>query len=390
MIKSLRVQDHESHVDSAFEFHPGLNVIHGTSNVGKSSALRALELVAYNEWPGGEDKKADKHGPVRVGAKNCTITVVTDRGTVVVKRGTGVNEWTTVTDSGTNNFVSPGQSQLNEVAEIMGLAVREIAGVKLRLNWASQRDRHFILDEIEGQSASPSLVAAVLDEIAGLSGCETLIRDLASDRLSHEQDVQKARGELTDLSAQLTVYASLDTKLKAANDANEKLTELKTAETKIAQLRSLADSRTKLIAKAKLLSDKLAKCVDVTKTDSVLLKLQQHADLVKTQNTLLSSRNTVLTTIASVKKRKLVDVLKCDRRLSAIQQASDTMRTLRSHVASRNILINNMSNLTAGVFRANSEEKTAADELSELISNTDTCPLLKKAWAPGCKTSLET
>ena len=52
MIKSLHIKNFQSHKDSLLEFSPGVNVLIGSSDTGKSSVWRALDLVINNRPTG--------------------------------------------------------------------------------------------------------------------------------------------------------------------------------------------------------------------------------------------------------------------------------------------------------------------------------------------------
>ena len=52
MIKSLKIENFQSHKDSYLEFSNGINIISGKSNNGKTAILRALNWVITNRPQG--------------------------------------------------------------------------------------------------------------------------------------------------------------------------------------------------------------------------------------------------------------------------------------------------------------------------------------------------
>jgi len=52
MIKTLEIKNFQSHRDTVIEFHPGVNVIQGSSRNGKSAILRSLNYVINNKPSG--------------------------------------------------------------------------------------------------------------------------------------------------------------------------------------------------------------------------------------------------------------------------------------------------------------------------------------------------
>lgn len=58
MLKQLKIRNFEAHRNTTLNFHPGVNVIIGESDQGKSTILRALEWILFND-PLGEDIKSN-------------------------------------------------------------------------------------------------------------------------------------------------------------------------------------------------------------------------------------------------------------------------------------------------------------------------------------------
>lgn len=65
MIKSIHLKNLQSHKDSLLEFHPGVNVIVGTTDSGKSAILRGFRLVALNK-PSGDGFRSHWGGDTEV------------------------------------------------------------------------------------------------------------------------------------------------------------------------------------------------------------------------------------------------------------------------------------------------------------------------------------
>lgn len=57
MISKLKIQNLQSHKDTSLDFHPGINVITGPTDVGKSAAFRALEDVVKNSLRGDRHRR---------------------------------------------------------------------------------------------------------------------------------------------------------------------------------------------------------------------------------------------------------------------------------------------------------------------------------------------
>ena len=207
MIKRLEIKNFENHEHTIFDdFSQGFNLICGQSDVGKSSAIRAIKLVAYNEF---------KPGMVRAGAKFCEVFLTTERGTVYAKRSKTINYWE-VTPNGKKKteYTSPGKAILDDVASIIGLNVVRLGEIELKANVMDQLEGHFMMAEIDGTAASGSLRAQIVDEISGISGIEQLIKDVSLDNLRLTKEIKN----LDDSNSELKQKLHDENELKAEAD----------------------------------------------------------------------------------------------------------------------------------------------------------------------------
>lgn len=79
MLKSLQLNNFQAHKNLKIEFPPGITVIKGPSDVGKSAVLRALRWLALNDMA-GEDF-------ITHGEDEVVVVLDTDRGKIVRRKG---------------------------------------------------------------------------------------------------------------------------------------------------------------------------------------------------------------------------------------------------------------------------------------------------------------
>lgn len=196
MIKHLEIWNFENHEHAVFDkFSPQFNLIFGDSNAGKTSVVRALKLIAFNEF---------NQGQVRIGSKFCEVECVTDKGKVHVKRGKNINEWI-VTPNGQapKPYESVGVQVLEDVEQILGLKIIKLGDIDIKANIMDQLESHFMMSEVDGKQATGSLRAQIVDEISGLSGIEQLIKEISLDNLRMSKEIKNLDEENGEIKTKL-------------------------------------------------------------------------------------------------------------------------------------------------------------------------------------------
>lgn len=217
MFKQLEIKDFENHEHTIIDFSDGLNLICGRSNTGKTAIIRALKLVCFNEF---------SPQSVRVGSNKCCVKLKTDKGFVQVERGPKINEWT-VERNGEEpiSFSKPGKQILPEVAEVTGLDVINLGERDIKPNIMDQLEGHFLLAEMEGQNVSGSFRAQVIDEISGLAGMESLIKEISLDATRLAKEIKAGEKRIKELSEQKHDESLIDKERETVDKAEAYLKE---------------------------------------------------------------------------------------------------------------------------------------------------------------------
>lgn len=191
MLKVIRIKNFESHEDTEIVFDSGFNVVVGDSDGGKSSLIRALDLVSTNNF----NRKS-----IRVGCKFCIVYLETDKGWVECRRGTSVNEWSClVFGEEVKEYKAVGVGVPSEVPLILGLGEKELCGLKEKPNFMFQLDKHYMLAEIDGKKATSNMVARLMDNAIGLGGMEDLIKHLATDMGKERRRQKDIEGQINSV-----------------------------------------------------------------------------------------------------------------------------------------------------------------------------------------------
>lgn len=214
-IEKVTIKGFQSHIDSTFQLSPGLTVITGPSDAGKTAIVRALRWLAFNE-PQGEAflhtiRNAD--GSVKTAVDQAYVEVTFDNGITISK--TRRKGKTTYTHS---LYPQPWEkAELPpEIKETLGLMKQEYGDFTTCLNFAFQLDAPFLLSE------TASVGAKVLGKIAGTEIVDKSIGEVNKRTHKARQDVAQAEKTIGQLDVELLEYLTLDEKQAAYDLVKER------------------------------------------------------------------------------------------------------------------------------------------------------------------------
>jgi exonuclease SbcC len=185
-LESVELRDFQSHQHTEIEFHPGVTVIVGSSDKGKSAILRAIRWCWQNRPLGTSFVRQHSEGDTSV-----SLTVSGHR---IVRTRTAKQ----------NSYEVDG-----EAFEAMGSDVPEVVEALLgigEINIQDQLDPHFgVLDP-------PSQLAAKINAATNLDRIDALLRELQSRSRAAKRKRDDAQEEANKVQAKLSnpVFKLLD------------------------------------------------------------------------------------------------------------------------------------------------------------------------------------
>ncbi|MGB9866661.1 MAG: AAA family ATPase [Bacillota bacterium] len=221
----LTLENFQSHEFTQMELSPGLNVIVGASDQGKSAIIRALRWLLFNE-PRGSDY-------VRVGASGpCRVTAELDDGTVISRERWGNrNSYRLRRPSGEElHFEGFGTEIPEEILRAHG--VRKIAlddQVEVALNLSTQLEGPFLLNQ------PGSVRAKAIGRICGVHVLDLAVKLAARELGSLDEQRNRVENELASISREIEQYRDLDDerrrieKLQSVVDQLNQLSNLRSA-----------------------------------------------------------------------------------------------------------------------------------------------------------------
>ena len=170
MLESLLIQKFQKHEHRLIEFDPHITTLAGTTDCGKTSILRMLELICHNKAPKGSYISWGHDDWARGRLK-------VDGHTIVRKKGPGINLYKL--DGGT--YKSFGPNVPEDIAKILNMD---------STNWQLQHSSFFWLADTPGEVSKElntivnlGMIDSTLGNIASLLRKARSIHEVSKDRL---------------------------------------------------------------------------------------------------------------------------------------------------------------------------------------------------------------
>jgi exonuclease SbcC len=222
MIESLEIENFQAHKYSVIEFHPGVNVITGTSDVGKSSILRALRWVIYNR-PNGDDfknwhcKKSD----------SVMVSVTFNDGYVAKERNK-------------TNVYHLEEKDLEAVRSDIPEELQEITKM-VDYNIQTQHQPYFLLQD------SPGDVAKHLNKLIGLDVIDRVFKNINSYVMETTKNIGRLNNQRKEIEHELGKLEYLDSFASQLNTLEAEVEQLETNRQRANLLRNIVNQIADLI-----------------------------------------------------------------------------------------------------------------------------------------------
>lgn len=191
MIESLTLINFQIHEKVKIEFDEKFNVILGHNNKGKSSIIRGIFWVFYNEPNGDWMRRIDENG-------NMTETLVKikfSNGDIIKRiKGTGINKYVVNGDE----FENFGYGVPQKVKEILRIQQFKTNKAEFPLNIFMQDDQPFLIHE------TGPIKASVIDVLTGVSLLQRSITEFNKDKLENVRLSKILQDQVTEDKDQLS------------------------------------------------------------------------------------------------------------------------------------------------------------------------------------------
>jgi exonuclease SbcC len=295
-IKTLHIVNFQSHADTLINLDPGLNILVGESDQGKTAVIRALRWVMYNE-PRGT-------GYIRVGESRCEVTITLNDGTRISR----------IRDERQriNRYVLKVVGQEEQIFEKfkneVPLEIQQELGVyplwidrdrSLELNLARQLDNPFLLTE------SAATRAKVIGRIAHLHVLDAAQRDVLRDIKNLSRTKSGLENEITSLEDKARQFDDLPEKEEQLNQLKEKInqiTRIQNQITRLSNIKERIDRAAISLEQSQRVIDRLEQIEQANQVMENCLHLATTAEIAeKLHSKIVSAQNQLVTCLAKIK-----------------------------------------------------------------------------------------
>lgn len=186
--RKLIIENFQSHEYTEINFVPGLNVFVGPSDSGKSSILRALRWVLFNQ-PRGIDF-------IRTGATKCQVRLILDDETEIIRlRGKSVNRYILRANGEEEIYESFGQGPHPMILQAHQMIPLAWDQKETLLQFGSQLEGPFLLSESGGSKAK------LIGRISGAHWIDLALKEATRERnqvLSEMRQVEKQKESIVE------------------------------------------------------------------------------------------------------------------------------------------------------------------------------------------------
>jgi exonuclease SbcC len=343
----LRVKNFGQHIDKEIYFKPGVNVIIGESESGKTTLIRALHLLLENSPRGGEKlyKSDDSKGDVFIELEDSLGNVVSRSKNIYTLNG--------------EEYRAIGSGVVPE-------PIRKIFGLK-EINWQRQLEAHFMLFKT-GNAA-----AMMLNQTTGMEEQELILKEIKNRISDGKSNIKRLKKNNEELQQTLERLFNVPNYLEnAVQLKNEQKKYLETSDT-IVRLDAILNKHAQIIV--------IRKLYEISKKH--ILKLKNIEKVYNEWNDSNVQMNRLENLINKINDRqevlkKTVNITNHTRQFNELREFEKENQKSLGSQARLNDLIAEIQMTQAYVFDSANNIKILEEEKEKKFKELGYCPLCER------------
>lgn len=326
----VSIKNYQIIKDASLDFIPGLNVIIGPSNNGKSSIIKAIKALIYTV-PGTT--------PIRNGQSFYAVGINYNNHTVILQKG--LKESVYIVDG--EKYTKYGVNTPEIVSKSLNIKELVLNGNKEQLNFWDQMKYPFLIDK-----TSTELFKFIIDSSDSDQVSKSL-KDMVSDRQQLSKNIDILQGSINTIDLDIDNYKSILNNSKDVLEACDNIINLQSKISKLNQLKQIKETH---INNLKLLEENKNKLIkidiilnrDIDMINQVTHKLNNLIKLNKlfiNLHTLINNQSDNYEQLLNLNWINNIDKLD----LSLIVNKLDKLKNIKQKLNNINQSLSNKSNL---------------------------------------------
>lgn len=352
-ISSVHLINFQSHRNLEVDFSQFTGIT-GPTNKGKTAIIRGIFWCLYNS-PSGTDF-------ITHGESVCSVVVRFSDGLEITRvRGNRDNYYDITYPSGeTLHLEGFGTGPCEDVVNAHGMREINLISGRDNLNFCKQLDPPFFIGE------SPTTQALIIGLLGKTDIVDLSIKNTSSEIRSTKAVSKEYKEELKDIKAKLSDLRGLSTMEKAINSAAKNLESMEYIDTKVSNIKELAQKLDVLGQKRENAITMLGAAVDASECDELISKA------IEIDNRLSSIKKLNASLIMHIEKYNMlkgivdkVDIDEVDNLIESIDEFIELSRKLTD------IKMENRRLRELMAYRRQFESLPNEEEIVALIENID-------------------
>ena len=224
MSMKVQIKDYQIIKKASLEFIPGLNVIVGPSNNGKSSLLKAIKSSLYTT-PGTT--------PIRAGQTSYAVGISYNNHTVILQKG--MKESVYMVDG--EKYTKFGTTTPEAVSNALNIKELTLNGNKEQLNFWDQMNYPFLLDK-----SAVELFRFIIDS-GDNDQISKALKSMVSDRQGLSKEIDQLQGSINTVDQDIEL---LEKNIEQAGPILEACTKVLELQVQVAKLNRLKEIKNQL------------------------------------------------------------------------------------------------------------------------------------------------
>lgn len=343
MIECLELKNFQSHEYSRLEFSPGVNMIVGSSDSGKTAIIRALNWVVNNR-PAGDSFRSKFGNKLSKETK----TILSIDGTEIIRSKSDKENYYLLNEV---EFKAMGQGVPDDVSSFLNFS---------NINIQYQMDSPFLLSESSGE------VARYFNKVVNLEKIDEALKAAASKIKKTEMTLKLKEEDLTRDTEKLQEYNWIEA-------AEKDFKKIELIANKERDARKAFASLSEIIDSAQQISEHIID-IDYTKAEKDIKNLLAAEEKRKQISNKKQDLDLLLTSIERTKEiANDIDYKKAEKSLNFIFILNSSAAELYNNIEELNIIIKSITSLTEKKERIKTTIDNTEQALQEIMP--DICPL---------------